>query len=316
MPGQRSRIDGRKVDTRTHPTGATGGRPREANERIGLVAVIRKQTSPTADGGAAPLGSGAEKPPASRLLTAGARGAERMAQAAGVDRALSQAVEEAIVRALRSPAVIRAIERTVESHAVTAERSSDEIAQIVKRVLESDAAGQVWEEFLASEQAQMLVERVAGAPELREAIAAQGAGLITDIGVRLTKITEELDDALERRVRPRSHEAEFNQAGLATRLVAAAIDLGLLFLAYSLASGVIASIVSAVFGKQLSLAAVIVIAVVGVIVGGGIFATFWLVSGRIVFMPPPCRAVPRDASSRARTPPRRGRASPPGTSWP
>lgn len=244
------------------------------------MALIRKQTTPITDGDAGALGSSAEKPPASRLLTAGAKGAERVAQAAGVDRALSQAVEEAIVRALRSPAVMRAIERTLETHALTAERSSEEIALVVKRVLESDAAEQVWEEFLASEQAQMLVERIAGAPELRAAIAAQGAGLITDIGVRLTKITEELDDALERRVRPRNHEAEFNQAGLATRLVAAAIDLGLLFAAYSLASGVIASIVSAVFGTQLSLAAVIIITGAGVIVGGGIFATFWALAGQ------------------------------------
>lgn len=49
----------------------------------------------------------------------------------------------------------------------------------------------------------MLVERIARAPEIRAAIASHGAGLITDIGVRLTIITEEFDDALERVVRPR-----------------------------------------------------------------------------------------------------------------
>jgi uncharacterized RDD family membrane protein YckC len=219
-------------------------------------------------------------PPAARVLTAGAKGAERVARAAGVDRVLNEAVEEAIVRALRSPAVIRALERTVETHAEAAERDSEEIAEIVKRVLESDAAGQVWEEFLESDQMQLLVERIARAPELRAAIASQSAGLITDIGVRLTVISERFDDALERVVRAHDPESETNQAGLATRAIAGAIDLGLLFAAYSLISGVLASFVAAVFGHTLSVTAVIVLAVLGYIVGGAIFAAFWSLAGQ------------------------------------
>jgi uncharacterized RDD family membrane protein YckC len=203
-----------------------------------------------------------------------------MARAAGVDRVLNEAVEEAIVRALRSPAVIRAIERTVETHAETAERESEEIAQIVRRVLESDAAGQAWAEFLESEQVQMLVERIATAPELRAAIASQSAGLLTDIGVRLTAISERLDDALERVVRARDPDSETNQAGLATRAVAGGIDLALLFAGYSLVSGVLASLVSAVFGHPLSLTAVIVLSAVGVVAGGAIFAAFWALAGQ------------------------------------
>jgi len=219
-------------------------------------------------------------PPAARVLTAGAKGAERMARVAGVDRVLNEAVEEAIVRALRSPAVIRAIERTVETHAEAAERDSEEIAEVVKRVLQSDAAGQVWEEFLESEQMQMLVERIARAPELRAAIASQSAGLITDMGVRLTAVSERFDDALERVVRPHDHESETNQAGLATRAIAGAIDLGLLFAAYSLISGVLASFVAAVFGRTLSATAVIVLSVLGYIVGGAVFAAFWSLAGQ------------------------------------
>jgi uncharacterized RDD family membrane protein YckC len=235
-------------------------------------------------GGPDPAGASAasdgETPPAARVLTAGAKGAERMARVAGVDRVLNDAVEEAIVRALRSPAVIRAIERTVETHAETAERESEEIAQIVRRVLESDAAAQAWAEFLESDQLQMLIERIAGAPELRAAIASQGAGLITDIGVRLTAITERLDDGLERVVRAHDPDSETNQAGLATRAVAGGIDLALLFAAYSLVSGVFASLVSAVFGHPLSLTAVIVLSAVGFIAGGAIFAAFWALAGQ------------------------------------
>jgi uncharacterized RDD family membrane protein YckC len=214
------------------------------------------------------------------VLTAGAKGAERVARAAGVDRVLNEAVEEAIVRALRNPAVIRAIERTVETHAEAAERDSEEIAEVVRRVLQSDAAGQVWAEFLESEQMQMLVERIARAPELRAAIASQSAGLIKDIGVRLTVVSERFDDALERVFRPRDHESETNQAGLATRAIAAAIDLGLLFAAYSLVSGLLASVVAGVVGHALSLTAVIVLSSLAVIAGGGIFAAFWALAGQ------------------------------------
>ena len=227
---------------------------------------------------AANVGSDAERP-MSRVLTAGARGAERVAHAAGVDRAVNQAVEEAIVRALRSPAVIRAIERAIDSDDGTAERDA-EVAQLLKRILASDAADRAWAEVLESEQAQKLVERIAGAPEIRAAIASQGAGLVTDIGVRLTVITEHLDDALERITRPRDPDSETDQAGLATRAVAAAIDLGLLFAAYSLISSVVASLVAAIFGQRLSLAAIVILAILGLIVGGGTFAAFWALAGQ------------------------------------
>ena len=243
------------------------------------MAVIRRQGART-DGQDVPGASDGDAPPVSRMLTAGAKSAERVAHAAGVDRALNQAVEEALVRALRSPAVIRAIERAIEDQRLTKQPESDEIARLVKRALETEAADHAWREMLESEQAQMLVERIAGAPEIRAAIASQSAGLITDIGVRLTIITEELDDALERITRRRDPDSETDQAGLATRAVAGAIDLGLLFAGYALVSGVLASLVPAVFGQPLSLTAVIVLAALGLLVGGGIFAAFWALAGQ------------------------------------
>ena len=216
----------------------------------------------------------------SRLLSAGAKGAGRMAQATGVDRALDDAVEEAIVRALRNPAIGRAIERAIADHAATAELTGDDIAKIVKQVLESEAADQVWAEVLASRQAQMLVERIAAAPEIRAAIAAQSAGLITDIGVKLTKLTEALDDAMERVVRPRTQDSEIDQAGLATRLVAAGIDIGLLFLLYSLVSTFVASVIRLALGDQLTLVGAIVLGVIAFLVAGGILAAFWALAGQ------------------------------------
>ena len=155
------------------------------------------------------------KPPVARLLRVGAKRAGRVAQVTGVDRALDEAVEEAIVRALRSPAIGRAIERAMEDRAATISLDADAVAGMVKEVLESEAARHAWDEVLASEEAQMLVERIAGAPEIRAAIAEQSAGLITDIGIRLTKLTEALDDAVERIVSPRNPDRETDQAGSA-----------------------------------------------------------------------------------------------------
>jgi uncharacterized RDD family membrane protein YckC len=215
-----------------------------------------------------------------RLLSAGAKGAERMAHATGVDYALNQAVEEAIVRALRSPAILRAIERAIENQEIAADATNEQIAHLVKRVLDSDTAGDAWKEVLSSDQVQMLVERIAGAPEIRAAIASQGAGLLTDVGVRLTVLTERFDDALERIVRPRAADSETDQAGLATRVVAGAIDVGLIFAAYSLISGVVASLVADIFGPHPGLVAVIILTVLGVIAAGAVFATFWALAGQ------------------------------------
>jgi uncharacterized RDD family membrane protein YckC len=203
-----------------------------------------------------------------------------VAHATGVDRALDEAVEEAILRALGSPAVGRAIERAMASHAEAAGLSSEELARIVKQVLESEAAEQAWGEVLASREVQLLIQRIAEAPEIRSAIAAQGAGLITDIGVKLTRLTEALDDGLERVVRHREPDSETNQAGLATRLVAFAIDFGLLFAVYSLASGVIASVVSFSFGSTLTLAGGIVLGVIGYLLGGAVLVLFWSLGGQ------------------------------------
>src|SRR5688572_468072 len=187
------------------------------------------------DGGRPP-GATKSRSPAARVLGAGARGAERLAGATGVDKAIEDATEEAIVRALRSPAVERAIVRVlVEENAV--ERAleqaltSDEVARAIVNALDSEVADRVWEEILAGDKAQMLVERIAEAPEVRAAIAQQGFGLITDIGRQVSKITEALDDVAERLahaiVRRGEHEAETNEAGLVTRLAAFAIDAGL-----------------------------------------------------------------------------------------
>lgn len=195
------------------------------------------------------------------------------------------------MRALRSPAVERAIVRVlVEQNAV--ERaleqalSSEEVEAAIVKALDSGAADRVWAQILASPKAQMLVERIAEAPEVRAAITQQGFGLITDIGRRLTSVTEVLDDAVEklvhRMLRRSGHEAETNEVGLVTRAVAAAIDVALISLALSIGSGLLASIIPAVTGGSdgLSALGVLALGVIGVAIGSSLFVTFWALVGQ------------------------------------
>jgi len=229
--------------------------------------------------------------PAARVIGAGARGAERLAGVTGVDKVFEDAAEEAIVRALRSPAVERAIVRViVEQNAVQSALeqalTSEEVAQSVVRALDTEVADRVWEEILASPKAQMLVERIAEAPEVRAALAQQGVGLVTDVGHRLTAITEALDDGAEKLIhrilRKPGHEAETNQVGLITRAMAAAIDIGLISLALSIGSGLLASVIPAATGGSdgLSIWAVLGFGVLGFVLGGSVFATFWALVGQ------------------------------------
>src|SRR5215208_1243897 len=132
-----------------------------------------------------------------RLLGAGARAGERVVAAAGIDTAVESATEEAIVRALESPAVERAIVRVLESEAVqdSLERtlSSPAVERAAVKVLDSELVDHVWDRLLASDEAQKLVERIAAAPEVRAAIASQGFGLIDDIGRQIRRISSRLD---------------------------------------------------------------------------------------------------------------------------
>ncbi|HEY8002002.1 MAG TPA: RDD family protein [Solirubrobacterales bacterium] len=219
-----------------------------------------------------------------RLLGAGARAGERVASATGIDDALEVATEEAIVRALESPAVERAILRVLESEAAqeSLERtlSSPAVERAAAKALDSEVVNQAWDRLLASEEVQKLVERIADAPEVRSAIAAQGAGLIGDLGRQIRRIADRFDGGLERFVRrligkPRT--APRDSVGLVSRGIAFLIDLAILdgiFLAT-------AAVLSALFGSDgVSTAAFVFGATAWVIFGGLYLFTFWSLAGQ------------------------------------
>ena len=211
-----------------------------------------------------------------RLVGAGTRGAGRVAEATGLEAALEEAASAAVLRALESPAAERAIARALESEAV--ERS-------LNQVIDSQMIDRVWERLLASDEAQKLVERVAQAPEVRQAIAMQGAGLIDDIGAQVARIVRHLDGVFERVVRaivrrPRTGPAP-TQAGLASRGLALLIDGGILNLLLLGLSALVGFIINNVFDIDTSFG-------VGTLIAGTAFwilgsatylLSFWSLSG-------------------------------------
>jgi uncharacterized RDD family membrane protein YckC len=240
----------------------------------------------------------AEPPPrpeddafATRVLGGVDRAGRRLAGATGVNRALDVAAEEAIVRALESPAVERAIVRLAEEgrleEVITAAAAGVDVEKMVGEAIESDAADRIWREILASDKAQMLVERVAEAPEVRAAIAQQGFGLISDIGRQVSRLTEHVDDVLERvahRLMPGSGdpEAEAEEAGFMTRLVAFGIDIALIVGILSLTGAILSAVLPFAFGAGDGLPAwaIALLAVGGYLFGAALFVNFWYLVGQ------------------------------------
>jgi uncharacterized RDD family membrane protein YckC len=240
----------------------------------------------------------AEPPPrpeddafATRVLGGVDRAGRRLAGATGVDRALDAAAEEAIVRALESPAVERAIVRLAEEgrleEVITAAAAGLDVEKMVGEAIESDAADRIWAEILASDKAQMLVERVAEAPEVRAAIAQQGFGLISDIGRQVSRLTEHVDDLLEKvahKLAPGrdEHDAEAEEAGFMTRLVAFAIDIALIVGALSLGGAIVSAVIPFAFGDGDGLPAwaIVLLAVGGFLFGASLFVNFWYLVGQ------------------------------------
>jgi uncharacterized RDD family membrane protein YckC len=211
-----------------------------------------------------------------------------MAGATGLDQVAERTTEEAIVRALESPAVERAIFRVLESdeaqEALARALSSQAVERAAIQVLDSELVDRVWERLLASDEIQKTIERIAEAPEIRSAIAAQGFGLLDDLGRQIREIGGRVDDALERIVRriigrPRTEPTR--NVGLVTRGLAFLLDLAILdgiFL-------ITAAVLSALFGSDgVSTTALVFGVGAWIIVGSAYVLTFWSLAGQTLGM--------------------------------
>ena len=212
----------------------------------------------------------------------------RIAGATGIDRTVEVAVEEAIVRALESAAVERAITRLIEDGrlADAIEESLDEerLEATIRRAIDSEVADRVWEDILASEKAQMLVERIAEAPEVRVALASQGVGLLSDFGRQVMRAAGAVDDFIERvlrkvfrrpqRVEPTDH------VGLVGRGVAMAVDLGILWAGLALFTAMLSGALQLITDEKIPGWLAALLSLAALVAGGIYFVGFWAFEGQ------------------------------------
>jgi uncharacterized RDD family membrane protein YckC len=212
-----------------------------------------------------------------RIFGRGARGAGQFAEVAGIDRAIEQATEYAIVRAVESEAMERALARVLDGPVVD---------RAVKRALESEAVDQAWERLLASDEAQRLVERIAEAPEIRAAIASQSAGLLEDIARQVRGVARRLDDAVEnlvRRVLFRRRRSELtDRAGFVSRGLALGIDVAVINIGFFAASALLALAASVFLADPSGVSAPALAVGTGawLAVGAAYLLLFWSLAGQ------------------------------------
>ena len=222
-----------------------------------------------------------------RLLGSGARGAQRVARATGVEGAAEAVAEEAIVRAIESEAAERAIARVLQGpaveEAVEQALTSPAVERALTQAIDSEMVDRVWERLLASDEAQKLVERIAEAPEVRAAITAQGVGLIEDLGRETARTTHRLDGVAERiarRIFRRSRrEGETSCAGAVSRGLALVLDAAILNAAFFAASSIIALLGSLVLNES-SAPAIAIGATAWFLAGAAYLIFFWSLAGQ------------------------------------
>ena len=226
---------------------------------------------------------------ATRLLGGGYRGARRVAGATGVDRAVEAAAEEAIVRAIESPAVERALARVlrgpVVEEAVGDALASPAVEAALVEALDSELVDRVWDRLLASEEIQRLVERIAEAPEVRSAITSQGVGLLDDLRREVRKAVRRLDGAVERLARrllrrPR-RTTPTDRAGAVSRTLALGLDAAALNGGFLALTAIVAFVVKTVFGGNHAPGSAIAVGLGFWVFAGSAYLTlFWALAGQ------------------------------------
>jgi len=222
-----------------------------------------------------------------RLIGTGARGAQRVARATGVDEAAESIAEEAIVRAIESDAAERAIARVLQGpaveEAVQQALASPAVERALTEALDSEMIDRIWERLLASDEVQKLVERIAEAPEVRAAITSQGVGLIDDLGRETAKTTHRLDRGVERLarglLRRPKRETQTDRAGAVSRGLALVLDGAILNAGFFAVSSIIALLGSLIFNES-SAPAIAIGATAWFFAGAAYLVFFWSLAGQ------------------------------------
>ncbi len=157
------------------------------------------------------------------VARAGLQSARGVARRLGLDRAVDRGVDRAL--------------------------DSESAARATERLLDNETTKRVWDKVLESDEAQKLVERVAEAPEVRAAIARQGIGLVEDLRRGVRSAARQVDTVLERVargiLRRPQRERRPIYAGAFTRLLALALDAGIVYGSLLVITAAIAALINA-----------------------------------------------------------------------
>jgi uncharacterized RDD family membrane protein YckC len=164
----------------------------------------------------------------------------------GPSRALTSAVAERVAEILIEEGVV---ERTVDRAL-----SDPGTERAAIKVIDSELLDEITARLLASNEMQLIIERIATSPEVRSAITSQGVGLIDDLRRALAEQARRADLVVERPFRrlarhpPRTESPPY--AGFVTRLLALALD-GALFNGILLAvTALVAALANALGGAE------------------------------------------------------------------
>src|SRR5262245_27789075 len=194
------------------------------------------------------------------VARAGFSGARGLARRLGIDRFVDRGVDRAL--------------------------DSETAARATERLLDNETTRRVWDKVLESEEAQKLVERVAEAPEVRAAIAAQGVGLLEDLRRGVRSAARQVDTVLERVARKILRRPQRERrpifAGAFSRLLALAIDAGVVYGSLLVITAAIAALVNAFSsGDQNAGTAVIAVGFFAwIVIGFAYLVIFWSGAGR------------------------------------
>jgi uncharacterized RDD family membrane protein YckC len=231
----------------------------------------------------------------SGLAGAAGRAAFRPARAAA--RAWRRPIEEAVDEVLSAPEIARLVDRAfagrlpeelarslarhrVLDRMVGELAASGELERLLSAALESPRTPELTDEVLASSETQLVLRRVASSPELREAMRRQTTGFAEELVGGLRAAAARLDDGAERILRRPLRDGRTIYAGVATRAIALAIDVGVAMVLFMSAVGLAALVASLVGSLR---PAWVVGALLGsgwTIVAGAYFVLFWSVAGQ------------------------------------
>lgn len=184
-----------------------------------------------------------------------------------LDRALSGPLPEELARSMSRHQVL---ERMLRKLAV-----DGELERLLDAALASPRTRTLLDQALASDQMQHVVERVAGGPEIRAALAVQSAGFADEVAGGLRETAADLDGRVT--LRPSSAPAFAGVVSRGTALVVDALAIVTATVALGAGAALVGALVGGVHPQWL---ARLLLSLAAVAVAVGYFSLFWSTVGQ------------------------------------